>query len=165
MRSFCVAVFSTFVLVSVAVLCSNVQQVLAASHDQAEKDISECVFRYQINLHPDKMYFLTYKGDKGKILGAPMIDEPFLQRFSNLKGASVLPDSQLTFKGGMCADKKTGENGLHFWIDRISWVNENLVHVEGGGQNSMKGGDAGTFTVSSQGKGWVVKDYKVRIEI
>jgi hypothetical protein len=144
------AFYSLFLLVS-ASLCLAADK----SREVESDDIREVVFRWQFdhnasrqNRNPE-VYFLAV-GEKDRDPSAV-----FMKRFTGNK-PPLRRASQCRKSTRGVFDKKTGERGLVFRVERIEWKSDSQVDVDGGYYEDGMSASGNTYTVQKTKGKWKV---------
>ena len=158
MKAKTVLVAAAFSLTVLALFAGSNLSFGAAAEDErnaaraaAEDDIRETVFRYQMEKQKVPAYFLRVENKDPS--------PEFLKRFAGNE-PPVKPASAADLSPQV-KDKETGTKGVILGSDKITWVNDNEVKVEGSEYHAPLAATGWTFTVTRQRDKWVVTGSKM----
>jgi len=122
-----------------------------------EEDIQEAVFRFQFDNNASglqqnvKIYFLSLgEGHKDP-------SDEFTERFRE-SPIPVRKVSECTYGTSGVRDTKTGEVGLIFYVDTITWMSDTEVTVEGGYYEASESATGNTYRLVRNGSQWIATE-------
>ena len=128
-----------------------------------EDDIREAVFRYQI----DPSGTGQQKATTVFFLGLNVKDgdpsDEFMKRFANHKPPVRKATASHYVPGKGILDLKTGEQGMALMIDRIKWISDTEVEVEGGHYLTEMSSSSKTFSLKTEKGKWKVTKVRVKL--
>jgi hypothetical protein len=147
----------TLIPAVVFVLCMGCAPLFDRSAQ--EDNIRESVFRYRMaESRSSGPFFLSIDGNDPS--------DAFMARFATsdrkVKKAS---ESQYVKdpSPGWLRDRSTGEQGISFSADAISWLSSDRVEVRGGMYCGGLCADAGVYRIEKKQGRWVVIEYKIKV--